>query len=53
LVYASAPIEQNVNGEKGYYQLEYVRKPSKLLTDFRQKQGSRAAASGTDLQVET
>ena len=26
-----APIEQNVNGQNGYYQLEYIRKPSKTI----------------------
>ena len=42
-----------MNGQNGYYQLEYIRKPSKLLQDFRVKQGTRSSCQGSDLQVET
>ena len=38
-----APIEQNVNGSQGYYQLEYIRKPSKMLQDFKKQHGVRAS----------
>ena len=48
-----APIEQNVNGQNGYYQLEYIRKPSKFLQDFKRRQGNRKAFEGSDIQVET
>jgi len=42
-----------VNGQNGYYQLEYIRKPSKLLKDFKKQQGMRSSCEGNDLQVET
>ena len=36
-VFFVAPIEQNVSGKNGYYQLEYTRKASKNLRDFKQR----------------
>ena len=49
----TAPIEQNVNGQNGFFQLEYVRKPSKMLQDFKKKSGDRTACEGGEVQVET
>jgi hypothetical protein len=48
-----APIEQNVNGEKGFYQLEYSRKASKWLGEFKKNKGARQLNNNaTDTQVE-
>ena len=41
LFHAIAPIEQNINGQNGFYQLEYSRKASKSLLEFKKLKGQR------------
>ena len=50
----AAPIEQNVNGEQGFYQLEYTRKSSKMIEEFKSRNGAREIRGETEnLELET